>query len=107
MCRYRLLIDRSQVRVLPGALHAPVAQLAEQFGRHHMTAAKHRHHMHRRRPCPGRGPEGVGYLFTGEPMRALPDFRATTAVSSWKEATDVVSDELRDATRRCGRRHLE
>ena len=28
---YRLLIDRSQVRVLPGALRAPVAQLAEQF----------------------------------------------------------------------------
>lgn len=28
---YRLLIDRSRVRVPPGASHAPVAQLAEQF----------------------------------------------------------------------------
>ena len=71
--RYRLLIDRSQVRLLPGAsLSCPGSSAAEQFGRHPTTAAA---------TFFGRGPERIDYLHQGRsgwleslrpPSRRLP-----------------------------------
>ena len=49
---YRLRIDRTRVRVPPGALRAPVAQWVEQFRASHTTAAA---------SSPLRGPDWSGY----------------------------------------------
>jgi len=53
---YRLLIDRSRVRVPPGALRAPVAQLAEQSGpyRHDRGSVINHHERHALVPAAGR-----------------------------------------------------
>ena len=85
---YRLLIDRSRVRVPPGAPRAPVAQLAEQF-RAVQTRPQQHHSASSTSPRAGEDPvishpeqreaENLRPANAGSP---LPVFTTTTAVIS-------------------------